>query len=124
MDFIRLEILFRSNLYLNTFKKGMFPVIGSQKLIYKKPMKRWSKFTITLIVEGWDEKWVYHRQIFKQNGEVCAIGVTKLAFWKNKKSQNIRRIIADSGVKITEMNPSVEVLDMFKNDYEIIKSQD
>ena len=29
MDFIRLEILFRSNLYLNTVKKGIFPVIGS-----------------------------------------------------------------------------------------------
>jgi hypothetical protein len=87
-------------------------------------MKRWSKFTITLVVEGWDEKWVYHRQIFQQNGEVCAIGFTKLAFWKNKKTQNIRRIIADSGVQRTKMNPSVEVVDMFKNDFEIIKSQD
>jgi len=124
MDFIRLEILFRSNLYENTFKKGMFPVIGSQKLIHKKPMKRLSKFTTTLVVEGWDDKWVYHRQIFKQNEEVYAIGFTKLAFWKNKKAQNMRTIIADSGVQKTSMNPSMEILGMFKNDYEIIKSHE
>ena len=39
MDFIRFEILFRSKLYENTFKKGIFPVLGSQKIIYKKPLK-------------------------------------------------------------------------------------
>ncbi|MFT4839438.1 MAG: acyl-CoA thioesterase FadM [Oleispira sp.] len=121
MDFIRLEILFRTKLYENTFKKGMFPVIGSQKLIYKKPMKIWSTYSLTLVVEGWDDKWVYHRQTFKQNGDVYAIGFTKLAFWKNKKAQNMRNIIADSGVQTTEMTPSLEVLSMFKNDYEIIK---
>jgi hypothetical protein len=56
--------------------------------------------------------------------EAYAIGSTKLSFWKNKKAQNIRRIITDSGLQITEMDSSVEVLNMFKNDYEIIKNQD
>ncbi|WP_026813922.1 thioesterase family protein [Arenibacter certesii] len=56
MDFIRLEKMFRSNLYDNTIKKGMFPVLGSQKIIYRKPLKRWSTFRITLVLEGWDDK--------------------------------------------------------------------
>nr|WP_299485144.1 acyl-CoA thioesterase [uncultured Allomuricauda sp.] len=123
MDFIRFEILFRSKLYENTFKKGIFPVLGSQKIIYKKPLKRWTKFSITLILDGWDEKWGYHRQVFKQNNEICAIGYTKFAFWKNGKALYLPKILADSGVKKTEMNPSLEMLNMFKNDYEMIKNQ-
>lgn len=122
MDFIRFEVLFRSNLYNTTFKKGMFPVLGSQKFIYKKPLKRWSKFSITLVLEGWDDKWVYHRQIFKQNNEIHAIGFTKVAFWKNKKAQSIPTILAETGVKRTEMNPSPEIINLFESDYEILKN--
>uniref|UniRef100_UPI0040492085 acyl-CoA thioesterase n=1 Tax=Flavobacterium sp. TaxID=239 RepID=UPI0040492085 len=122
MDFIRFEVLFRSKLYENTFKKGIFPVLGSQKFIYKKPLKRGTKFTITIVLEGWDEKWVYHRQTFKQKNEVYAIGFTKVAFWKNKKAISMAKILTDSGVQKTEMNPSLEILNMFNDDYRIIKS--
>lgn len=123
MDLIRFEILFRSELYKNTAKKGMFAVLGSQKIIYKKPLRRWSKFSITLVLEGWDEKWVYHRQIFEQRGEVCAIGFTKLAFWHKRNTQNMRKILADSGIIKTEMDPSREILNIFENDYAILKNE-
>jgi acyl-CoA thioesterase FadM len=122
MDLIRFELLFRSNLYDNTAKKGMFAVLGSQKIIYKKPLKRWSKFTITLVLEGWDDKWAYHRQTFEQNNEICAIGFTKVAFWKNKKVQNMHNILADSGVVKSEMNVTPEIKSLFADDYSIIKN--
>jgi acyl-CoA thioesterase FadM len=122
MDLIRFEMLFRSKLYDTTAKKGMFAVLGSQKIIYKKPLKRWTRFTITLVLEGWDEKWAYHRQTFKQNGQVCAIGFTKVAFWKNKKSQNMNDIVADSGVLRTDSNIPVEIQALFAEDYNILKT--
>lgn len=122
MDLIRLEILFRSDLYKGTIKKGMFPVLGSQKIIYKKPLKRWTKFDITLVLEGWEDNWVYHRQVFKRNNEIYAIGITKVGFWKNHKTQNMRKIIADSGISFKEMPVSQDIIDLFKNDYDIIKS--
>ncbi len=80
MDFIRFEKMFRSKLNDNTVKKGMFTVLGSQKIIYKKPLKMWSTFHITLVLEGWDYKWVYHKQFFTQNDQVCTIGYTRAAF--------------------------------------------
>jgi acyl-CoA thioesterase FadM len=122
MDFIRFEIMFRSDLYKNTVKKGMFAVLGSQKIIYKKPIKLWSKFNITLVLEGWDDKWVYHKQVFEQNNEVCAVGYTKAAFWKQKKAQNIKDILVSSGIEMTRMNVPDDVLNIFKDDYNIIKS--
>ncbi|WP_027076389.1 acyl-CoA thioesterase [Maribacter antarcticus] len=122
MDFIRFEIIFRTKLYDNTFRKGVFPVLGSQKFVYKKPLKRWTKFRVTLILEGWDDKWVYHRHTFEQNGEIRAIGFTKIAFWKNKKAQDMRKIIYDSGLHQAEMNPSINILNMFNDDYQILKN--
>jgi acyl-CoA thioesterase FadM len=122
MDLIRFEILFRSDLYKNTIKKGMFPVLGSQKIIYKKPLKRWMKFDITLVIEGWEDNWVYHRQVFKRNDEVYAIGITKVGFWKKNKIQNMRNIIANSGITKNEMIVSDDILNLFECDYNIIKS--
>lgn len=116
MDFMRFEILFRSNLYNATIKKGILPTLGSQKVIYKKPLKIWQKFKVTLINEGWDDKYVYHRQNFSRNGELYAIGFTKVAFWKNKKVQNMYQIIRDCGIEINRKPPQ-EVLDIFRPDY-------
>ena len=122
MDFIRFEILFRSKLFDNTFKKGIFPVLGSQKIIYKKPLKRWTKFKITISLEGWDDKWVYHSQTFRQKGEIYAVGYSKVAYWKNKKALDMRKIIYDSGYHATDINPSAELVNMFKDDYDILKT--
>jgi len=122
MDLIRFEVLFRSDLYKNTIKKGMFPVLGSQKIIYKKPLKRWNTFDITLVLEGWEDNWVYHRQVFKRNNEIYAIGITKVGFWKNNKTQNMRDIIANCGVIKKDMIVSQDILDLFKDDYDIIKN--
>ena len=122
MDFIRYEVVFRSKLYDNTIKKGMFGVLASQKIIYKKPLKIFKKFDVTLKMEGSDEKWVYHRQTFEQNGQICAIGFTKAGFWKNKKAQDMREILKNSDSDYEIRMPSIEVMNMFENDYETLKT--
>jgi len=122
MDLIRYEVVFRSKLYDHTIKKGMFGVLASQKIIYKKPLKKFKKFDITLKLEGSDEKWVYHRQTFEQNGEICAIGFTKAGFWKNKKAQDMSEIMMNSDSGYDIRIPSVEVMSMFENDYETLKA--
>jgi len=123
MDLIRLEILFRTKLYNATLKKGMFPVLGSQKIIYKKPLKCLTKFKITLILEGWEDNWVYHRQVFSRNGEIYAIGITKVGFWKKHKIQNMREIIKESGIRTEEMQPSSQIFTLFNEDGAILKKE-
>ena len=82
----------------------------------------WSTFKITLILEGWDEKWVYHSQVFEQNSQVCAIGYTKAAFWKGKKAQDIKMIFENCGVKVDQIKISEEIRDIFKSDYQLLKN--
>ncbi|MFC4721005.1 acyl-CoA thioesterase [Geojedonia litorea] len=122
MDLIRYEVVFRSKMYDETVKKGMFGVLASQKIIYKKPLKLWSKFKITLVLDGWDDKWVYHRQIFEQNNQVCAIGFTKAGFWKHKKAQSMIEILRKCGISSSPKAPSTEVLDLFDKDYDLLKA--
>lgn len=122
MYFIRFEKLFRSSLYENTFKKGMFPVLGSQKIIYKNPLKLGSTFNIALVLEGWDEKWFYHKQIFTQNDQVCAIGYTKAAIWKNNKTQDLKPILENCGVTAREMKVPEQMTLLFENDYQLLKN--
>ena len=121
MDFSRFEKVFRSNLYQNTIKKGMYGVLGSQKIIYKKPLRRWTKFQITLKLEGWDNKWVYHKQTFTQNGDIHAIGYTKAGFWKNKKIQNMEVILGNCGHKSSPII-STEISNLFKDDRILLKN--
>ena len=45
-----------------------------------------------MVLEGWDDKWAYHRLTFEQNNQICAIGFPKVAFWKNKKAQDMNNI--------------------------------
>ncbi len=120
MDFIRFEKMFRSKLFANTVKKGIYPVLGSQKIIYKRPIKMWTTFKITLVMEGWDNKWVYHSQVFEQHNEICAIGYTKAAFWKNKKAQDIKTILKNCGVNILEKKVPKDIYDLFNSDYHLL----
>lgn len=122
MDLIRFEILFRSKLHRATFAKGIYPTLASQKIIYKRPLKRWNKFSITLVLEGWDDKWVYHRQVFSRNGEVYAVGFTKVTFIVNKKAINMPELLAECGITTPQKHPSKDVLDLFDEDYELLKS--
>ncbi|MGB5229655.1 MAG: acyl-CoA thioesterase, partial [Eudoraea sp.] len=70
MDFMRWELIARSKLYRAIVKRGLAPTLGSQKIIYRKPLKLWTKFDVVLKTAGWDDKWVYHIHKFEQDGEL------------------------------------------------------
>ena len=58
MDFIRWELIARSKLYKAILKRKLAPLLSSQKLIYRRPRKIWSKFDIILEFADMDDKWV------------------------------------------------------------------
>lgn len=121
MDFIRFKLTFKSNLFRETIKKGIIPILASQKIIYKKPLKLWDTFTVTLKNEGWDNKWVYHSHVFKKDKIIYAIGYTKVAFWKKNKVQNMLDIIHKSGLIRDERLPPQHILNLFNNDSNLLK---
>lgn len=122
MDLIRFRLTFKSNLFNETIKKGTIPTLASQKIIYKKPLKLWDNFSITLTNLGWDNKWVYHSHVFKKDNDVYAIGYTKVGFWKNKKVQDLKEILTRSGIEKDQLVPPTHILNLFKTDTILLRN--
>lgn len=120
MDFIRWELIARSKLYHAIVKRRLAPSLGSQKIIYRKPMKIWSKFDVILESAGMDDKWVYFVHYFEQDNEVKAIGIVRSLVWKRDIPTALTDIMKELGVTET-MDPPVWVIDIFKADKEIIE---
>ena len=120
MDFIRWELIARSKLYNEIVLKGFAPTLGSQKIVYRKPLKLWTKFNVRLETVGWDEKWLYHVHKFEQGGEIKAIGITRALIWRKDKPQILTEILKNIGVRNLDKKPPEWVLTIFQNDKGII----
>lgn len=103
MDFIRWEMIARSKLFEAIVKRGLAPTLGSQKLIYRRPLKVWTAFEVELELAGIDDKWIYHIHRFIQQGEVRAIGITRALIWK----RDVPTAMADLLQAVGGTNPPV-----------------
>lgn len=122
MDFIRWELIARSKLYDSIVKRRLAPSLGSQKIIYRKPLKIWSRFQIVLETVGWDEKWVYHTHAFRQDDQVKAIGVTRALIWKRDIPHVLADIIKEAGGPSAPQPPPAWVVKLFEEDKSILTS--
>ena len=120
MDFIRWEMIARSKLYQEIILKGFAPTLGSQKIIYRKPLKIWTRFQLRLETAGWDDKWVYHVHTFEQNGEVKAVGITRSLVWRKDKPQFLQQILTNVGVQNLHQPPAAWIVSLFQHDADII----
>ncbi|WP_019669994.1 acyl-CoA thioesterase [Eudoraea adriatica] len=119
MDFMRWELIGRSKLYNAIVKRGLAPTLGSQKIIYRKPLKLWTKFDVVLKTAGWDEKWIYHLHNFEQDGELKAIGITRALIWKRDVPGVLSEIMQEAGISQAK-EPPLWVKELYANDAVII----
>jgi acyl-CoA thioesterase FadM len=119
MDFIRWELIARSKLYKAIIKRRLAPSLGSQKIIYRRPLKIGSKFDVILESAGMDDKWVYYVHYFQQDDEIKAIGVARTLVWKRDIPTAIADIMKEIGA--TKVDPPLWVLNIFKDDKDIIE---
>lgn len=122
MDYLRWEMIARSPMYHAIVKRGLAPTLGSQKLIYRRPLKLWTRFVVELELAGWDDKWIYHIHRFVQRGEIKAVGITRALIWKRDVPSAPADILRESGAAAT-MDPPEWVLELFARDKEIVDRQ-
>ena len=119
MDFIRWELIARSKLYKAILKRKLAPLLSSQKLIYRRPRKIWSKFDIILEFADMDDKWFYYIHYFEQGKEIKAIGIVRTLVWKKSIPTALSDIMEEVGA--TEKTKATEwLLKLFEDDKEII----
>jgi len=122
MDYARWEQFARTDLYSAVLSRKLAPSLGSQKMIYRKPIKRGTRVTMHVEVAGWDNRWFYHVHTFMQQNEIKAIGITRGLFWKKDKLNTLEEIVRSAGFTNTKKDPPDWVLQLFENDGEIIRN--
>ena len=120
MDLIRWELIVRSSFLKASKNNKMAFVVASQKIIYQKPLKVWSKFELAMEFGGWDEKWVYHIYKFKQNNQLKAIGVTRI-FLRKKDIPDLSNKMVNKTNNLKKLPPEW-IIELFSEDKEILKT--
>jgi acyl-CoA thioesterase FadM len=121
MDYSRWEQFARTGLFKVVVSRKLAPSLGSQKMIYRKPIKRGTRVSLHVEIAGWDNRWFYHVHTFMQQNEIKAIGVTKSLFWRKDKLHTLEAIVQSAGFSNTKRTPPDWVLQLFENDTRIIR---
>lgn len=116
MNFSSWDLAVRSGILRAFIKNRWSPLVGSQKAIYKKPLKLWTRFNVKASCVGWDDNWFYHQHYFIQGNEVKAIGTTKLAAWKNARIIPVLNVFGEAGIEYKIKRPPVWVENHFHQD--------
>lgn len=117
MDLARWTHIIKGGFLSVAIKNGWAPVLGSQKIVHRKPLKIFSKFTVKVLLAGWDDKWFYHVHLFEQNNLIKAVGITKAGIWKNHQ-QVLAKLILEELKLNGEKKVPVWITDIFDKDLE------
>ena len=85
MDLSRVELMVRNGAWARIRKAGLYPVLGSSSIRFRRPIRPLKKFEVTARVLSWDDRWIYiaHKLIIKggpKGDEVAAVCVVKTTF--------------------------------------------
>lgn len=69
MDLGRIDLMLRSGAFSKARKKGIYPVVASQTIRYRRSLKLFQPFTIKTKILCWDDKYFFIEQSFWSKGE-------------------------------------------------------
>lgn len=73
-DLSRVDIFIRTGLAKTMMREKWMPVISEHTMKYKKPLKLFQRYEVTMEIIGWDGKFFHMHHTFKQNNRVVAVG--------------------------------------------------
>ena len=79
-DIARIDLVIRSGAMKRLRAAGLYPVLGSATMRFRRSIKPFEKFTVTARVLTWDERWIYIEHRFLTGTETAAISVVKTTF--------------------------------------------
>lgn len=76
-DLNRVDLFIRTGLLKVMLKKKWMPMVAEHTMTYKKPLKLFERFNVSLAVTHWDEKFFYMRHTFESGGRIVAEGTSR-----------------------------------------------
>lgn len=110
MDLGRMDLLLRTGLWPRMRALGVYPVVRSSTVSYRKSIQLWQRFTLESKVVGWDDRTVYLEQRFVVRGEVWARGIIRGSFLrKGEGPLSTARLRELVGIDVEPFPPSPEL---------------
>ncbi len=83
-DLTRVDMFIRTGLINTMMKKKWIPVISEHTMKYKKPLSLFEKYTVSMEIIGWDEKYFHMTHTFIVGDRVVAEGTSSGAILSKK----------------------------------------
>lgn len=100
-DLVRIDLVIRSGAWKRIRAEGLYPVLGSATMRFRRSIRPFQKFTVTARVLSWDDRWIYieHKFITSQDGgqDVAAISIVKTIFLSPQGRIPTEKLIAVMG---------------------------
>lgn len=84
MDLPRYDLIRRSGLWPKLQAAGVYPVVVSQTITYRKSLELWQRYEVQSRIVGYDERAVFIEQRFVVDGEVYARGIVAGRFLRRR----------------------------------------
>jgi len=90
MDLGRYDLMLKSKSFWPLITKGIYPVVVSESIRFKKSLEPFQIFELKTSIESWSEKDFYIKQEFIRRNEVYAIGYIKGRFRQRGRKNSLK----------------------------------
>jgi acyl-CoA thioesterase FadM len=96
-DLVRIDLVIRSGAWKRIRAAGLYPVLGSATMRFRRSIRPFQKFTVTARVLSWDDRWIYIEHKFITGQDVAAISIVKTIFLSPQGRIPTEKLIAVMG---------------------------
>jgi acyl-CoA thioesterase FadM len=75
-DLNRIDLFIRTGLAKKMVKNGWAPIISEHTMNYKKSLKLFQRYQVSMELKEWDQKYFYMTHLFKCNDRIIAEGTS------------------------------------------------
>lgn len=118
-DAARWEIAVRLGFLKLALRKKLVVILGGQKIIYRRPVKIFRRFRLSMRIVGWDERWMYAAHYFEQSGKIRCVSFAKIGL--RSKDGLYSPITAFTEMGCSKIAPSNWILKHFQEDLETLE---
>jgi acyl-CoA thioesterase FadM len=96
----QMDFLFRTGFFKICRRHHWSPLVGSQKMVYKKPLRRFERFQLKSKLKFCDDKWFYLEQTFLKNGQLIANSLIKVIFRGKDGNVPVSQILTSLSIEV------------------------
>jgi acyl-CoA thioesterase FadM len=92
MELGRLDLMARSGFLKHVVRNKWALPLASAHVLFRRPLKRWQRFTLKTRVICWQQEWVFIEHIMESKGKVVGKAIMKSALIENRQKHLLEHV--------------------------------